>query len=270
MAEFINLRIIFRVLSRNLLISAVALTLCAIASLGFRERPEPLLISAVVALMLGGISQLASVSRRKTGIIHRKDAYLTVTLSWLIISLVGSLPYMISGYIPSFVDAFFESMSGFSTTGASILSDIEALPKSLLLWRSLTHWIGGVGIIVLVIMVMPSLHIGGYHLFTLESSLQEKIQPKIKAVGFRILMIYLYLTIAEIVLLLFGGMSLFESACHAFGTVATGGFSPKNSSIIGYSPYIQYVIMAFMLFSGVNYVHPLFIFQKGLPESGEE
>jgi trk system potassium uptake protein TrkH len=153
-------------------------------------------------------------------------------------------------------------MSGFTTTGSSILTDIEALPKSVLFWRSLTHWIGGIGIIVLVIVVMPTLQIGGYHLFTLESSLQEKIQPRIKSVGNRLLFIYVVLTGSEIILLLLGNMSLFDSVCHAFGTVATGGFSPKNTSIANYSPYIQYVVMIFMLLAGTNFVIHYYIIKR--------
>jgi len=153
-------------------------------------------------------------------------------------------------------------MSGFTTTGASILTDIEILPKSILFWRSLTHWIGGIGIIVLVIVIMPSLNMGSYNLFTFESSVQEKIQPKIKAVGRRLMLIYFLLTITEIFFLVLGNMNLFESVCHAFGTVATGGFSPKNTSIAGYSPYIQYVIMIFMLLAGVNFVLHYYFFKR--------
>lgn len=254
MGEPIKFRIIFRVISSNLFIVSGFLLFCTLIASHYSEEMAPLFLSAMMSLVVGFIFHLFSRGARTDVQITRKDAYLTVTTSWLIISLAGTLPYLLSGSIPRFTDAFFESISGFSTTGASILTDIEALPKSVLLWRSLTHWIGGIGIIVLVIMVMPSLKIGGYHLFTLESSLQEKIQPKIKAVGVRLLMIYLALTFMEIGLLLLGGMNLFESACHSFGTVATGGFSPKNSSIIGYSPYIQYVIMLFMFLSGVNYL----------------
>lgn len=254
MGEPIKFRVIFRVISNNLFIVAGFLLFCALIARYFREEEAPLLIPALVSLAGGFLLHLFCGKMRNEVQITRKDAYVTVTASWLIISLAGTLPYLLSHSIPSFVDALFESISGFSTTGASILTDIEALPKSVLLWRSLTHWIGGIGIIVLVILVMPSLKMGGYQLFTLESSLQEKIQPKIKAVGIRLLMIYLALTFLEMVLLLLGGMNLFESACHAFGTVATGGFSPKNTSIIEYSPYIQYVIMLFMFLSGINYM----------------
>jgi len=153
----------------------------------------------------------------------------------------------------------FESVSGFTTTGSSILTDIEALPKSILFWRSLTHWIGGLGIIVLVIIIMPSLKIGSYQLFTSESSLREKIHPRMKAVGSRLLLIYISLTFIQVILMCIGGMSLYESLCHAFGTVATGGFSPKNTSIAGYSPYIQYVTMIFMFLAGTNFVIHYFI-----------
>ncbi len=210
------------------------------------------MVPAGAALMLG--IALRGIGKHNTILIRRREAYLTVSVSWAIICLLGSLPYLLSGSIPGFIDAFFESASGFTTTGSSILTDIEALPHSILFWRSMTHWIGGIGIIVIVILVMPTMHIGGYHLFTLESSLQDRIQPRIKAVGIRLLLIYLGLTILEILFLLPGGMSLFESVCHTFGTVSTGGFSPKNSSIGEYSPYIQYVIMAFMVLSGTNFV----------------
>jgi len=254
MSNIINYRILFKVLSRNLLILSICLFSCIGVAIYFNEAVSPFMMPAVIAFILGSACYLATIKRVGGEMVHRKDAYLIVTLSWFVIVLVGCLPYVFSKAIPSFVDAFFESVSGFSTTGASILVDIEILPKSILFWRSYTHWIGGIGIIVLVIIVMPSLHIGSYQLFTLESSLQEKIKPKIRAVGIRLLLIYLILTGAEILLLLFGGMNLFESVCHSFGTVATGGFSPKNTSIAGYSPYIQYVVAIFMLLAGVNFV----------------
>ncbi len=263
MRKLKNFRIIFKVISRNLIITAAALFGCAIASFFFKEKSGPFIIPALAAMITGGTLFMVSKSKQNTEAhFNPKDAYLVVTISWLLISLFGCLPYIFSGSIPSFINAFFESISGFSTTGASVLTDIEALPKSILFWRSMTHWIGGIGIIMLVILVMPSLHINGYHLFTLESSFQDKIEPKIKTVGIRILLIYISLTIAEIILLLLGGMNLFESICHSFATVATGGFSPKNSSIAGYSPYIQYVIMLFMLLSGINYVIYYYMVKK--------
>jgi trk system potassium uptake protein len=269
MNSIINFKIVFKVISRNLLIVSAALFMCAGIGYIYSERILPFIISSLIALFSGTIFYLLTNKQTKENSITRKDAYLTVTLSWLFISLIGTLPYIFSGAIPSFVDAFFESVSGFTTTGSSILTDIESLPKSILFWRSLTHWIGGIGIIVLVIVVMPTLQIGGYHLFTLESSLQEKILPKIKSVGNRLLLIYLFLSLLETVFLLFGGMNLFESVCHTFGTIATGGFSPKNTSIGDYSPYIQYVIMVFMLLAGTNFVIHYYLLKKDLKKVKE-
>ena len=262
MGKIVNLKIVFKVISRNLFILSAALFVCVGVAIIFSENTLPFILSSLISLIIGLFFFLTTRNQSEDVTIHRKDAYLTVTLSWLFISLIGCLPYLFSGAIPSFVNAFFESVSGFTTTGSSILVDIEILPKSILFWRSLTHWIGGIGIIVLVIIVMPTLQIGGYHLFTLESSLQEKIQPKIKAVGNRLLLIYVILTVAEVIFLLAGNMNLFESICHSFGTVATGGFSPKNTSIIAYSPYIQYVITIFMFLAGTNFVVHYYLFKR--------
>jgi len=248
---------------------SASLLFCVLICLIYSENVFPFVFSAITAFITGVIFFFLTKKQKNSDPLGLKEAYLTVTISWLLLSVVGCLPYLISGAIPGFTDAFFESVSGFSTTGASILRDIEVLPKSVLFWRSLTHWIGGIGIIVLVILVMPSLQIGGYHMFTMESSVREKIQPKIKAVGYRLLFIYITLTAAEIIFLLLGKMSLFESTCHAFGTLATGGFSPKNSSIIGYSPYIQYVIMTFMLLAGVNFVIHYYILKNNFKKVAE-
>jgi len=263
MVHFFKSKILLKVISRILLIISAAFLVCAWLAFVFRENPEPFFYSFGISVFIGLITGFFSGRLKSEVQVYRKDAYLTVTLSWLIISLIGCLPYLFSGAIPGFVDAFFETVSGFTTTGSSILSDIEILPKSILFWRSLTHWIGGIGIIVLVIVIMPTMQIGGYHLFTLESSLQEKIQPKIKSVGYRLLLIYIGLTAAEIILLMLGKMNLFESTCHSFASVSTGGFSPKNSSIAGYSPYVQYVVMLFMLLAGINFsVYYLFVKRK--------
>lgn len=254
MSKIINLRITFRIISRNLLVMAAALLVCAGVALIYSEDIMPFIITSGISLLLALILIISKHKISDSENFSRKDAYLTVTSSWVIICIIGSLPYIFSGAIPSYVNALFESVSGFTTTGSSILTDIESLPKSLLFWRSLTHWIGGIGIIVLVIIIMPSLRISGYHLFTQESSLQEKIQPRVRSVGSSLLKIYILLTVLEIILLMAGNMNFFESVCHSFGTVATGGFSPKNTSIAEYSPYIQYVIMLFMLMAGVNFM----------------
>ncbi|MCF8223919.1 MAG: TrkH family potassium uptake protein [Bacteroidales bacterium] len=255
MVPILNIRGIFKILSYNLFIITTSLLVCVAVGMYYGEEVGHFILSSCLTLLAGFILYIIPGIKKSIHYnLSQKDAFFTVSMTWLIMSLAGCLPYVLSGEIPSFINAFFESMSGFTTTGSSILTDIEALPKSILFWRSLTHWIGGIGIIVLVIIVMPKLQIAGYHLFTMESSLNEKIAPKVRTIGKRLLFIYLFLTGAEIILLLTGGMNLFESACHAFGTIATGGFSPKNSSIGGYSPYIQYIVMGFMILGGTNFI----------------
>ena len=251
-----------RIVAKSLFILSAALFATSAIAVLYAEPVLPFLYSSVTVLLVAVFPFLFSKGTDNNHNMTKKDASFVVSLSWILFSVFGSLPYIFSSSIPSFTDAFFESVSGFTTTGASILTDIEILPKSVLFWRSLTHWIGGIGIIVLVIVIMPTLQMGSYNLFTFESSVQEKIQPKIKSVGLRLLAIYLLLTLAEIVLLMAGKMSLFESVCHSFGTVATGGFSPKNTSIAGYSPYIQYVITIFMLLAGVNFVIHYYILKR--------
>jgi len=185
-----------------------------------------------------------------------REGFLTVTLSWVTLSLLGSIPFMVSGFIPSFTDAFFETMSGFTTTGASILTNIEALPKSLLLWRDMTQWLGGMGVIALAVAILPYLGVGGMQLFKAEvpGPIKDKISPRISETAKILWMVYLAFTVAEIILLVLGGLSFFESLCTAFGTMATGGFSPRNASIAAYSTaYVHYVITIFMFIAGVNF-----------------
>lgn len=261
MYHILNWKLILYLFSRISLIISAALILSAVVGLIYNENIGPFIISSVITGVTGFTLYLGTKNHKEESL-KRKEAFFMVALSWFSVSIMGSLPYIISGSIPSLTDAYFESASGFTTTGSSILTDIEALPYSILFWRSLTHWIGGIGIIVLFIIIMPTLHEGGYHLFTLESSFQEKIQPKIKSVGLRLAYIYLSLTLMEIIMLLAGGMNLFESVCHAFGTIATGGFSPKNSSIGGYPAYIQYVVMIFMLLSGTNFIIHYYMIKK--------
>jgi len=251
--RLINPLKILRILSTILLIETGFFLLCLPVALIYGEPLQPFLISPAIS---GVLYLLLRFFSRKADprVVSNRDSFLIVTIAWISFSLVGSLPYLISGSISSFVDAIFESTSGFTTTGSSILQEVEVLPYSILFWRSLTHWIGGIGIIVLVILVLPSLKIAGYQLFSLESSLHEKIHPRTKGVVYRILYIYVGLTFIEVLFLVLGGMNLFDSVCHAFGTVATGGFSPKNTSLSEYSPYIQYVVAVFMLLSATSYV----------------
>lgn len=185
----------------------------------------------------------------------KRESFIIVSFSWILLGLIGTFPYLITQTIPQFTNAFFESVSGFTTTGSSILADIESLPKSILFWRAETHWIGGMGIIVLVVAVMPFLNINGLYLFYSETSSvsDEKISTKIRKTARNLWLVYIGLTVVETTLLVFGKMSLFDSICHSFATIATGGFSTKNDSIAGFSPYIQYIIALFMLLSGINF-----------------
>ncbi len=251
--RLINPLIILRILSNIMVLETVAFLICIPVALIYNEPLFPFIISSVITALLFILLRVTTRNADYSQMSNR-DGFLAVTLSWLLFSAIGTLPYMISDSIPSFTDAFFESASGFTTTGASILSDIEVLPYSILFWRSFTHWIGGIGIIVLVIIVLPALKISAQQLLVLESSLKEKIHPRTKAIGFRLLLIYLGLTFMEVLFLSMGEMNLFDSVCHTFGTVATGGFSTKNTSIAGFSVYTQYIIALFMMLSGVSYV----------------
>lgn len=209
----------------------------------------------VLVLFFGGF--LYYLTRKKKGIqFSAKDGFLMVTISWIIASLAGAFPFFLSGSIPSFTDAYFETMSGFTTTGASILQEIQSLPRSILFWRSLTHWLGGMGFVVLTVALMPLLGIGGVKLVSAESPgpTMDKITPKITHMAKLLWFMYAAMTLVETVLLYAGGMSLFDALTHTFGTLATGGFSPKNASVGYYnSAYFDIVITIFMVLAGLNF-----------------
>ncbi len=188
--------------------------------------------------------------------ISPKEGMVTVALSWVAICLFGALPFFLNPEFSTFTDAFFESVSGFTTTGSSVMSNIEHAPKSLLFWRSFIQWIGGMGIIVLSLAVLPFLGVGGIQLYKAEvpSPVPDKLTPRLSDSAKILWMVYISFTLLEIGLLHFGGMSLYESICHAFTTLPTGGFSPKNSSIVHYNnPYFEYIIVVFMLLAGINF-----------------
>ncbi len=196
---------------------------------------------------------IISTSRKEPPPMSPKGGFLFVTLAWFGAAASGALPLYLSGTIPRYVDAFFETMSGFTTTGASILTQIESLPYSILFWRSLTHWLGGMGIVVLTVAIFPLLGTGGFQLVKAEAPgpSVDKISPRITSTAKNLWLIYLGLTVAETALLFAGGMTLFDALTHTFGTLATGGFSPKNASVGFYSsPFIHIVITAFMLIAG--------------------
>ncbi|MCF8261919.1 MAG: TrkH family potassium uptake protein [Melioribacteraceae bacterium] len=213
-----------------------------------------LLFSGIGTAGIGGLTFYFTKDHRKD--IKKKDGYIIVSSSWLVMSLFGAIPFVIHGSIPSYTDAFFETMSGFTTTGASILNNIEELPHGLLFWRSITQWMGGMGMIVLSLAILPVLGIGGMQLFVAEvpGPTKDKIHPRIGETAKRLWGIYVIFTLVETVLLYLGGMTVFESINHAFTTMATGGFSTKQASIAAYdSPYLQYVMIVFMFAAGINF-----------------
>ncbi len=235
--------------------------LCIPFSLAYQEKEVyTLLQSSGITLLFGGVLFLGT-RRNRNKDLRKKEGYLIVTFGWLIMSAFGTLPYILSGSIPDFTDAFFETLSGFSTTGATILTDIEAVPKGILFWRSLTQWIGGMGIIVLTVAILPILGIGGMQLFVAEAPgiSPDKLQPRIKETAKRLWLIYLGLTTTEMLLLWVGGMSFYDAINHALTTMATGGFSTKNASIAYFdSGFIQTVIIIFMFLAGTNFTMTYF------------
>ena len=244
---------IFRIIGFLLLFEALSLLSCIPVALYYGEPTEYLLLS-VAAMVVSG-SFFAYVCRKAGRNVSRKDGYIVVTVIWIIFSLFGSLPYMLSGYIPSFTDAFYETMSGFTTTGSSILSNIESLPRSLLFWRSLTHWIGGLGIVFFTVAVFPIFGLGDMHLFAAESvgPMRAKLHPRISVTARWILTVYIGLTVIATVAFYAAGMGWFDAVCHSMATVSTGGFSTKQASIASFgSPLIEYVTILFMFIGGVS------------------
>lgn len=261
----INWKMIAKIMGFLLFIEAGFLTLCTVLSAFYQEPDLPaFIISTLITAVIGiPLTYIGKKAERK---LSRRDGYVVVTFAWIIFSLFGMLPYYISGYIPDITNAFFETMSGFTTTGASILNDIEALPHALLFWRSMTQWIGGMGIVIFTIAVLPIFGVGGIQLFAAEATgpTFDKVTPRIDVTAKWIWTIYLGLTIAQTVLLMAGDMPLFDSVCHAMTTTATGGFSTKQASIAAFhSPYIEYVVTVFMFLSGINFSLLYLLFLKG-------
>ncbi len=219
---------------------------------------------ASITTMFIGVSSMYFTRNHKKEV-QRKEGYIIVTFGWIVMSLSGMLPYLFSGAIPSVTNAFFETISGYTTTGATILDDIEALPEGILLWRSLTHWIGGMGIIVLAIAILPLLGIGGMQLFAAEAPgpSADKLHPRITDTAKRLWLIYVGYTAAETLLLKLAGMSFFDAINHSLATLSTGGFSTKNVSLAFWNdqPLIQYIVIFFMFLAGSNFVLSYFAFK---------
>ncbi len=260
----LNSRIIFYVLGMLLLFNGGFMVLASIVS-GIYQDGATLDISmaAIVTLMLGVLIMFYTRDHEKE--VKAREGYIIVTGGWLIMSASGVLPYLFTGAIPSITDAFFETISGYTTTGASILKEIEGLPEGILFWRSLTHWIGGMGIIVLAVAILPLLGIGGMQLFAAESPgpSADKLHPRITDTAKRLWYIYVGYTVAETILLKLAGMTFFDAMNHSMATLSTGGFSTKNASIAHWNnqPLIQYIIIVFMFLAGANFVLSYFAFK---------
>ena len=238
--------------------------LAAVVSAIYKDGAALSITLASISTMFAGVfAMYYTRGHRKE--VKKKEGYIIVTFGWIVMSISGMLPYIFSGAIPDITNAFFETISGYTTTGASIMDDIESMPEGILFWRSLTHWIGGMGIIVLAIAILPLLGIGGMQLFAAEAPgpSADKLHPRITDTAKRLWLIYVGYTIAETILLKLAGMSFFDAINHALATLSTGGFSTKNASVAHWNdqPMIQYIIIVFMILAGTNFVLSYFAFK---------
>ena len=259
----LNHKVIIYIIGVLLLFNGGLMLLATIASWLMKDAVTfEMTVSAFVVMILGGFMML--ISRIHEAQIHKRDGYLIVTLGWVVMTLTGMIPYILTDTIEDLPSVFFETMSGYTATGSTILTDIESLPAGILFWRSMTHWIGGMGIIVLAIAILPLLGIGGMQLFTAEAPgpNSDKLHPRITDTAKRLWLIYVTLTIAETLLLYLAGMSIFDALNHAMSTMASGGFSTKNVSLAHWNhlPWVHYIIMVFMFLAGSNFVLSYFAF----------
>ena len=248
-----NYKYILKKLGNILLIEALLLILPLIVTIYYKENTIPFIYTIIILIIFG---TFLSFIKAKRNTYYAKEGILITTLAWLLLSIFGSLPFVFSGEIPSFIDAFFETVSGFTTTGSSILTNIEALSKGILFWRSFTHWIGGMGILVFIMAILPMSNDNSMHIVKAEvpGPFKGKLLPKISDTAKWLYGIYSFLTILEIIFLIIGGMPIFDSIVTAFGTAGTGGFGIKNTSIAFYnSAYIEYIVGIFMLLFGINF-----------------
>ncbi|QTE23992.1 TrkH family potassium uptake protein [Polaribacter cellanae] len=253
----LNTKIIYRFLGITAILNGLFMFLAVPFSMYYNETEKWGILNAGIITVFIGIL-FYFLNKPSNTNIQKKEGYLIVTLGWLTLSFTGMLPYLLSGAIPSITNAFFETISGYSTTGSSILTDIDNMSKGILFWRSATHWIGGMGIIVLTIAILPLLGIGGMQLFMAEAPgpSADKLHPRITDTAKRLYLIYVLLTLTEFFLLKFAGMTWFDAINHAMATMSTGGFSTKSDSVAFYNgnPLIQYIIIAFMFIAGTNFV----------------
>lgn len=259
-----NYKMILNVLGWVLKIEAACMIVPLICAICYSET-SLVSVFAVCIFLCVAFGFILSYRQPENKTMYAKEGFVTVALSWILMSIFGSFPFIISGAIPNFFDAFFETVSGFTTTGASILNDVEVLPKSLLMWRSFTHWIGGMGVLVFLMAILPLSGSGNMFLMKAESPgpSVSKLVPKVKSTAMLLYAIYIAFTILEIIILLICGMDLFSAITLSFGTAGTGGFGVLNSSIGSYSPAVQYVITIFMILFGVDFsLYYAFFFRK--------
>ncbi len=260
----LNYKIIFHFFGLLLLFNGGFMMLATLISLIYKDGVTlNLFLASLSTLLLGGVAMYATKNHSKE--MNKREGYIVVAFGWIVMSLTGTLPYMATESIPTFTEAFFETMSGYTTTGASILNNIEILPEGVLFWRSMTHWIGGMGIIVLAIAILPLLGVGGMQLFAAEAPGPggDKLHPRITDTAKRLWLIYFGYTVAETILLQVAGMSFFDAINHALSTLSTGGFSTKNASVAYWNdnPLIQYIIIFFMFLAGTNFVLSYYLFK---------
>lgn len=249
-----NRKMVFYISGQIILCEAALLVLPLLVSLIYGEASITAFAATIlIALIIGGGFVLTFKPTDK--VIYSKEGFIIVALSWVFLSLIGALPFVLSGEIPNYVDAFFETVSGLTTTGASIAANVEAMSHGILFWRSFTHWVGGMGVLVLVMAVLPTSTDRSIHIIRAEmpGPVVGKLVPRVRQTAKILYLIYIGLTILEMILLCAGGMNLFESAVHAFGTAGTGGFGIKGDSLGSYSPYIQWVITIFLVIFAVNF-----------------
>ena len=253
-----NYKIIGHIIKLILIVEAVFMLPAIIWCLIDGDMDAALSFVYSILIILVSVGLLHALCKNRSDKFFAKEGLITVGSSWIFMSLFGSLPFVISGAIPNFIDALFEIVSGFTTTGASILNEIESLPRGILYWRSFSHWLGGMGVLVFVLAIVPITSKGsGYsmHLMRAESPGPDvgKLVPKIKSTAKILYLMYMAITALNVIFLMLGGVNLFESLCIAFGTAGTGGFSMRNDSIMSFSPYVQNVCTVFMLLFGVNF-----------------
>ena len=256
MTRTFNTRMVFRTMGALLLIEAVFMAMALGVSLWYNEADNDVFLLSTIVTLLAGVVGLL-VGRRAESRMGEREGYVIVAMVWVVFSAFGLLPYYLSGQVGSFTDAWFESMSGFTTTGATIIPDLEVITHGLLFWRSLTQWIGGMGIIVLSIAILPIFGLNGMQLYAAEVSglTYEKVSPRISDTAKMMWSIYVLLTVSEVVALWLCGMDVFDAVCHSFSTIATGGFSTHNNSLEFYdSAAIHYTVTLFMFVSGINFV----------------